>query len=479
MNTFCSQPSAASGQLYLNKRNNIIRHNDYKVSVKLTENEKMLDKKLEIMKKELIQSYDNNFPYNFPILYDKKLTDSALYHFSEKLPKGADLHVHGSGFMSVPDYIDFMSKNDRVFICCEKGKKYGAVIYADKNETVPKGYIKLLTALDKKIFTGEQLLDIWSLFQSGYVVQSEVWENFEALFDKIDIIENFDSETIRKYYYTAFRKYCENNILHIEFHRTISSDIQEERKMLLIIREAYYDIKKEMPDFSLRIIASGLKKHSREMAEDLKCLEVAKKLQAEIKDDFDRNNVENFIIGYDLVNEEDASRSLLEYSEYLKKYRSRDFNLYLHAGESLNTKNYNLVDAYLLKSKRVGHGYNLYMFPNLLEKYKRADIALEICPVSNIRLGYVSDLRQHPAIEYLKRGVPIVIASDDPIFFENKALTDDWFAVILSFDLTISEIKQLSLNSILYSGVSSREKARLLKVWKRQWQNFVNENCRK
>lgn len=77
------------------------------------------------------------------------------------------------------------------------------------------------------------------------------------------------------------------------------------------------------------------------MHEDLKRLDIAKKLQLEIKDDFDRNNVKNFIIGYHLVNEEDSSRSIFEYFQYLNKYRSKDFNLYLHAGESLNTKNYN------------------------------------------------------------------------------------------------------------------------------------------
>lgn len=56
------------------------------------------------------------------------------------------------------------------------------------------------------------------------------------------------------------------------------------------------------------------------------------------------------------------------------------------------------------------------MFPKMLENINE-QIALEICPISNLRLGYLSDLRQHPIIEYIKRGVPVVIASDDPVFF--------------------------------------------------------------
>ena len=478
MNIFCSQVSFASEQQYFKQRENLIKSDNYKISFNLTPKEKILDDKLQIMKKELISKYNGRFPYNFPTLNDKNLTNSDLYHFSEKLPKGADLHVHGSELMPFQGYFDYISKNKQVYICNQKGKKYGSIIYVEPKAGIPTGYINLIVALDRKVFTREQLLSLWTMSSDGYATQFDAWNNFETLFKNVDIIRYLESESIRKYYYDAFKKYCEDNILHIELHRTIYADFEKEKRMELIIRQAYYDIKKEYPDFSLRIITTGFKNCSVDITEDIKRLEVTKRLQREIKDDFDKNNVENFIIGYDLVNEEDSSRSLLEYSKYLEKYRSKDFNLYLHAGETLNLKNYNLIDAYLLKAKRVGHGYNLYMFPKLLEKYKKANIALEVCPISNIRLGYVSDLRQHPVIEYIKRNIPVVIASDDPIFFENKALTDDWFSIILSFDLNLAEIKQLCLNSILYSGVSKKEKTKLLSAWEHQWQMFVNEQVK-
>ena len=463
MNTCFSLNSVASEQRYLNKRSNNIKENDYNFSVKLTDDEKIVDKKLSYMKEELLKTYNYHFPYNFPILFDKRLTDSNLYRFSEKLPKGGDLHVHGSELMPAPGYFDYISENKRVYICNQKGDKYGAIIYVKPNEVVPEGYISFISALDKKIFTREQLLQLWTLSPDGYPTQADAWDYFEPLFENVDVIKQLEDEQIRKFYYIALKKYCENNILHIEFHRSVNTDIQKERRMSSIIRQAYYDVKKEYPDFSLRIIATGLKTHSIDMNEDLKRLDVAKKIQSEIKDEFDKNNIYNFFIGYDLVNEEDSTRSLLEYSKYLEKYRSKDFNLYLHAGESLRTTNHNMVDAYLLKSKRVGHGYNLYMFPKLLEKYKRANIALEVCPISNIRLGYVSDLRQHPAIEYMKRNIPIVIASDDR------------FAIIMAFDLSLAEIKQLCQNSIIYSGVSQKEKAKLMSAWHRQWQTFIDE----
>lgn len=474
LNICCPQASVASELHYLKQRAKIIKSDE--ISLKMTPEEQLLDRKLDSMKKDLLKSYNGAFPYDFPVLNDKRLTESALYRFSERLPKGSDLHVHGSASMSAADFYNLVSNNPNIYICSQQGKQFGALTYIKPNDAVPDGYISLVNALNKKIYTKEELLNLWTVSPFTHNTQTEKWSCFESLFEKTDIIDYLDNASALKYYYQIFKKYCENNILHVEFHRVVKTDVQDEIKSELIIRQAYYDVKKEYPDFNLKIIASGLKSRYFDFNEDLKRLDVAKKVQSEIKDESDKNNTENFIIGYDLVNEEDSSRSLFEYSQYLEKYRSKDFNLYLHAGESLNVKNHNLADAYLLKSKRVGHGYNLYMFPDLLEKYKKANIALEVCPLSNIRLGYVSDLRQHPMIEYLKRGLPVVIASDDPLFFENKTLTDDWFAVILSFDLSVAEIKQLCLNSILYSGVSKKEKTKLLSAWEKQWTDFVNES---
>ena len=70
MNNCCSQYSIASEQHYINQRNSIIKSNNYHVSFKLTPEEKLYNKKLNIMKHALIKSYKGSFPYNFPVLND-------------------------------------------------------------------------------------------------------------------------------------------------------------------------------------------------------------------------------------------------------------------------------------------------------------------------------------------------------------------------------------------------------------------------
>ena len=45
-------------------------------------------------------------------------------------------------------------------------------------------------------------------------------------------------------------------------------------------------------------------------------------------------------------------------------------NFYFHAGESYSRNNSELYDAILLGTKRIGHGFNLIMHPELIKMVK-------------------------------------------------------------------------------------------------------------
>ncbi len=80
-------------------------------------------------------------------------------------------------------------------------------------------------------------------------------------------------------------------------------------------------------------------------------------------------------------------------------------------------------------------------------------MALEICPISNQMLGYTPDLRIHPANMLIHRGVQCVLANDAPQVFGNSGLSYDFLSAFLSWDLDIWQIKQLIINSVLYSAI--------------------------
>ena len=128
----------------------------------------------------------------------------------------------------------------------------------------------------------------------------------------------------------------------------------------------------------------------------------------------------------------------------------------------------------LLNSKRVGHGFQLFLFPNLVEEFIKKDVCVEVCPLSNMVLGYTLDLRQHPIKDLTHRGLQISISSDDPCFFDYEGVTLDYSYLALAWELDIRDLKQLSLNGIKYSSVSEEKKAHLRnEVFPAKWAAWV------
>lgn len=120
----------------------------------------------------------------------------------------------------------------------------------------------------------------------------------------------------------------------------------------------------------------------------------------------------NFIVGFDLVGQEDVGKPLNSYVEKLKEI-SQNGRFFFHAGETnwFNTDaDVNLIDAVLMNTKRIGHGYSLYKHPVLWAAFKEKDIAIEVSPISNQVLHLVQDLRNHPAAFYISENVPIVVS---------------------------------------------------------------------
>lgn len=90
---------------------------------------------------------------------------------------------------------------------------------------------------------------------------------------------------------------------------------------------------------------------------------------------------------------------------------------------------------------------------------KEKGICIECCPISNLVLGYITDLRNHPVRGLLHQGLPISINPDDPGFMSYEGTTLDYVYAYLAWDLDLADLKQLCLNSLIYSSVSEVEKA--------------------
>ena len=185
----------------------------------------------------------------------------------------------------------------------------------------------------------------------------------------------------------------------------------------------------------------------------------------------------NLISGFDMVCEEDYNPKCDTFLEMLYtaklKYGDR-FKVIMHAGESYLRTNTELYDAILLSTKRIGHGFNLIMHPNLIQIVKDEKICLECCPISNKVLGYVTDLRLHPVRSLLAQGVPVSISSDDPGFWCAGGVTLDYVTAYIEWGLSLEDLKQLALNSIEYSTIEESQKAKLKQFFDWRWRRFLS-----
>lgn len=447
---------------YIEERKKIQSENENLVGVVLNEQEKKADLVLSNLKKELNNDFDNNIPYSMPMISDHRLRNSKLYSVLRKLPKGSDLHVHGTGLVPIEKLIDFILKEDRLLIDVNT-----CILTYEKN----KDTYTLKEALDLGLITKEQLLEKWTII--GKKRKANAWEYFENIFVYHEAIDE-DLDVLYNYYLFAFEYYISINIYHVEIHVLLSKDLEKTNAIINTIKKAYFEVKNKHKELIVSLIGASMKMFEtiEETKQIIDCVLDAHK---NIKDDYDSNNIHDFVLGIDLINEEDKSRPLQEYASLLLEVKKANpnFEYYLHCGESINARNDNLIDAYLLGATRVGHGTNLYRYPNLLKSYADNEICLESCLISNQSLGYVYDLRLHPSAEYLKRGVTIALCSDDPMYMENDTLVDDFFAAVVSWDLGIAEIKHLCINSIMYSGIDQNLKKELMENWHIAWKKFI------
>src|SRR5499427_9719624 len=98
--------------------------------------------------------------------------------------------------------------------------------------------------------------------------------------------------------------------------------------------------------------------------------------------------------------------------------RARSLGLHpvAHAGEE-GPAGYIREALDLLKVERIDHGVRCDEDPALVDRLVREQIPLTVCPLSNLKLCVVPDLRAHNFARLLRAGVAVTINSDDPAYF--------------------------------------------------------------
>src|SRR5581483_6884407 len=71
-----------------------------------------------------------------------------------------------------------------------------------------------------------------------------------------------------------------------------------------------------------------------------------------------------------------------------------------------------------LGADRIRHGIRSIEDPALLQELRRRGTVLDVCPVSNVRIGIVPSFDEHPLRELVAAGVRCSVSTDDPAMFD-------------------------------------------------------------
>lgn len=189
---------------------------------------------------------------------------------------------------------------------------------------------------------------------------------------------------------------------------------------------------------------------------------------------FELGTVDGRIAGVNLVMPEDWFIPMRDYDLHMRMYAflRRQYprvNVALHAGElSLGIVPPEKLGVHVRQAivtggaQRIGHGTDVMYDANpsdLLQMMARRKIAVEISLSSSDLILGVRGTR-HPLRQFLRAGVPVVIATDDEGVARSD-LTNEYQRAVEEHGLSYRQIKQISRNSLDYSFLPVGEKARL------------------
>lgn len=113
-----------------------------------------------------------------------------------------------------------------------------------------------------------------------------------------------------------------------------------------------------------------------------------------------------------------------------------------------------------LPIKRIGHGVQAIHSPETISLLKERDIALEICPSSNIKLGLFKSMEEHPFPKFFEAGVKISLNSDDPPFM-STTLPEEYDRVQKAYQYSDEMMNRVTEMAIDCAFVDANTKQKL------------------
>jgi len=147
------------------------------------------------------------------------------------------------------------------------------------------------------------------------------------------------------------------------------------------------------------------------------------------------------------------------FAPIFEKARAAGLRTQAHAGESDGPESV-WAAIRILQVDRIAHGVRAREDAALMAYLKQSGLPLDICPTSNVRTGAVESLADHPAADFLRRGLKVSLSTDDPTLFGSD-LAGEFDLLVRTFGLSEDEVRTLLLNAVDAAWCGAEEKKRL------------------
>ena len=134
-----------------------------------------------------------------------------------------------------------------------------------------------------------------------------------------------------------------------------------------------------------------------------------------------------------------------KFCRVFERCRQLGLRLVAHAGEE-GPPAYIESALDVLKVERIDHGVRCLEDLELTARLAREQIALTVCPLSNIKLRVFDKMDDHNLLRLLDAGLAVTVNSDDPAYFGGY-INDNFFSAFASLPLGVEHARTLARNS--------------------------------
>jgi adenosine deaminase len=149
-----------------------------------------------------------------------------------------------------------------------------------------------------------------------------------------------------------------------------------------------------------------------------------------------------------------------KFSRVFARCRELGLRIVAHAGEE-GPPPYIWEALNDLRAERIDHGVRSLEDPALVAELARRRTPLTVCPLSNLKLCVVQDLRDHPMKKLLDAGLCATVNSDDPAYFGGY-LNTNFVQTVEALQLSREDVITLARNSFEASFIDAATRAKHL-----------------